>query len=116
MVGASLAALLAGCGGSSEKTYKIDPTEQCLRSHREHVVRNPRGPVLALNFAYLRFDPSVADAKAFDVSKLNTNFGGYDFHRKRYGNVSLVWATGGPANLTGPTAAEVKDVERCLHS
>jgi hypothetical protein len=72
--------------------------------------------VLSLNYAYLRFHPSAADAKAFDPSKLNTNFGGYEFNSKRYGNVSLVWATGGPNNLTGPSAAEVKIVERCLRS
>src|SRR5205823_1096914 len=63
-IGASLAALLAGCGGgSNEKTYSLGPTEQCLRAHRERVVRNPRAPVLALNYAYLRFHPSAADAK-----------------------------------------------------
>ena len=72
-----------------------------MRSHREHVVRNPRGPVLSLNFAYLRFHPSVADAKAFDVSKLNTNFGGYDFHSRRYGDQPLaVRGRGAGAELT----------------
>jgi len=80
------------------------------------VVRNPRAPVLALNYAYLRFHPSAADAKAFDPSKLNTNFGGYDFHSKRYGNVSLVWATGGPSHLSGPSADQTKVVEGCLRS
>jgi hypothetical protein len=121
VIGAALAAaLLAGCGGgggSDDTTYSIGPTAKCLRDQGERAVRHPGdSTTLTLEWAYLRFHPSVDDAKAFDVSKLNTNFGGYQYHRNRYGNVSLVWATGGQQDVAGPSSAEVKTVERCLRA
>ena len=96
-IGAVLATtLLAGCGGSREKVYSIGPTEQCLHEKGERAVRNPNDPsVLTLQWAFLRFHPDVKAAKDFDVSTLSTSFGGYQYHRLRRGNVSLVWATGG---------------------
>lgn len=111
------AALLAGCGGSNDKTYAIGPTTACLRDHGQQ----PLGPpddsqTVRLEWAYLRFHPSIDEAKAFDVSQLSTSFGGYQYHRKRYGNVSLIWATGGRRNLSGPSKDEVKTVERCLRA
>jgi hypothetical protein len=111
------AALLAGCGGSSDKTYAIGPTTACLRDHGEQPTRPPDSArTLRLARAYLRFHPSVDEAKDFDVSELNTNFGNYQYHRKRYGNVSLIWATGGPGDLAGPSSDEIKTVERCLRA
>ena len=116
VIGAALAAaLLAGCGGSNDKVYSVAPTEQCLHATGERAVRNPRDPsILTLQWAYLRFHPDVQAAKDFDISTLNTSFGGYQFHRKRLGNVSLIWATGGQNGLAGPNKDEVKTVERCL--
>ena len=55
-------------------------------------------------------------AKDFDVSTLSTNFGGYQYHQLRRGNVSLVWATGGAKDVAGPNPDEVKTVERCLRA
>ena len=111
------AALLAGCGGSNDKTYAIGPTTACLRDHGEQSTRPSSDQrTLRLPWAYLRFHPSIDEARAFDVSQLNTNFGGYQYHRKRYGNVSLVWATGGRRNLTGPSKDEFKTVEGCLRA
>ena len=115
-IGAALAAaLLAGCGGSNDKVYTVGPTQQCLRQKGERAVRNPKDPqVLTLQWAFLRFHPSVQAAKDFDVSKLTTSFGGYEFHRVRKGNVSLIWATGGQNGVTGPSKDEVQTVEGCL--
>ena len=114
------AALLTGCGGSggsTEKTYSIGPTAECLHEQGERAVRHQNDPLaLRLDWAFLRFHPTIDDAKAFDVSALNTNFGGYEYHQKRYGNVSLVWATGGRRDLTGPPSDEVETVERCLRA
>jgi hypothetical protein len=111
------AALLAGCGGSNDKTYAIGPTTACLRDHGQQPTRPANvSDTVTLAWAYLRFHPSIDEAKAFDVSKLNTTFGGYQYHRKRYGNVSLVWATGGPREVAGPSKDEVKTVERCLRA
>jgi hypothetical protein len=50
------------------------------------------------------------------VSTLNTVFGGYAYHQKRYGNVSLVWATGGARHVPGPSDEEVETVEGCLRA
>jgi hypothetical protein len=109
------AALLAGCDGSSDKAYAIGPTTACLRDHGQPPMAPPNDShTIRLEWAYLRFHPSIDEAKAFDVSQLNTAFGGYQYHRKRYGNVSLIWATGGRRNLAGPGKDEVKTVERCL--
>jgi hypothetical protein len=109
------AALLAGCGGSNDKVYSIGPTEQCLQEKGERAVRSTADPsVLTLQWAYLRFHPDVKSAKDFDVSTLNTSFGGYEFHRLRRGNVSLIWATGGARDVVGPDSDEVRTVERCL--
>ena len=58
--------------------------------------------------------PTCKAAKDFDVSTLSTSFGGYEFHRLRRGNVSLIWATGGARGVAGPSKDEVKTVERCL--
>src|SRR5439155_21973063 len=118
VIGAVLgAALLAGCGGSNEKTYAIGPTGACLREHGEPATRHANdATTLTLQWAFLRFHPSIDAAKAFDVSQLNTNFGGYQYDRKRYGNVSLIWATGGRRNVAGPSADEIKTVERCLRA
>jgi hypothetical protein len=115
-IGAALAAaLLAGCGSSNDKVYSVAPTEQCLKAKGERAVRNPRDPsILTLQWAYLRFHPDVQAAKDFDVSTLNTSFGGYEFHRVRKGNVSLIWATGGQKGVEGPSKDEVNTVERCL--
>jgi len=115
-IGAALtAALLAGCGGSNDKVYTVGPTQQCLHQKGERAVRNPKDPkVLTLQWAFLRFHPSVQAAKEFDVSKLTASFGGYEFHRLRKGNVSLVWATGGQNGVQGPSKDEVQTVERCL--
>jgi len=117
-IGAVLAtALLAGCGGSKEKVYSIGPTEQCLHEKGERAVRNPNDPsVLTLQWAFLRFHPDVKAAKDFDVSTLSTSFGGYQYHRLRRGNVSLVWATGGARDVAGPNPDEVKTVEGCLRA
>jgi hypothetical protein len=119
IVGAALAAALtAGCGGGakeSEKSYAIGPTEQCLHAQGERAVRNQTDPsVLTLQWSYLRFHPSVEEAKAFDVSTLSTNFAGYDIHRIRHANVSLIWATGGRRHVSGPRQAQIRTVERCL--
>jgi len=116
VIGAALvAALLAGCGGSNDKVYSVGPTGQCLRENGERAVQNPRDrAILTLQWAYLRFHPSVQAAKDFDVSTLNTSFGGYEFHRLRRGNVSLIWATGGQRGVEGPNKEEVQTVERCL--
>ena len=109
------AALVAGCGGSNDKVYSVGPTEQCLHEKGERAVRNPTDPsVLRLRWAFLRFHPDVQTAKDFDVSTLTTNFGGYQFHRLRRGNVSLIWATGGPRGVEGPGKDDVQTVERCL--
>jgi hypothetical protein len=121
VIGAVLAAaLMAGCGGSDgskERTYSIGPTTACLRDHDEQAKRRSNDPTtLTLERAYLRFHPSIDEAKAFDVAELNTNFGGYQYHRKRYGNVSLIWATGGRQNIPGPSSDEIKTVERCLRA
>jgi hypothetical protein len=117
VIGAVLAtALVAGCGGSNEKTYAAGPTTACLRDHGQPAKRTDDPRTVTLERAYLRFHPSIDDAKAFDVSKLNTNFGGYDYHRKRYGNVSLVWATGGKQNVQAPSSDEIKAVEGCLRA
>ena len=115
-IGAALAAaLLAGCGSSNDKVYSVGPTEQCLHQKGERVVRNPKDrAILTLQWAYLRFHPSVQAAKDFDVSALNTSFGGYEFHRVRRGNVSLIWATGGPRGVEGPNKDDVQTVEHCL--
>jgi len=115
-IGAVLAtALLAGCGGSNDKVYSVGPTEQCLHQKGERAVRNRADPsVLSLQWAFLRFHPNVQAAKDFDVSKLSASFGGYDFHRLRRGNVSLIWATGGARGVEGPSKDEVQTVERCL--
>ena len=116
-IGAALAAaLVAGCGGgSNDKVYSVGPTEQCLHEKGERAVRNTKDPsVLTLRWAFLRFHPDVQAAKEFDVSTLSTSFGGYVFHRLRRGNVSLIWATGGPRAVAGPSKDEVKTVERCL--
>lgn len=111
------AALLAGCGGSNDKTYAVGPTTACLRDHGEQPTRPPNDSrTITLTRAYLRFHPSIDEAKAFDVSELNTNFGGYQYHRKRYGNVSLIWTTGGRRNVVGPSKDEVKTIERCLRA
>jgi hypothetical protein len=121
VIGAVLAAaLLAGCGGSggsNDQTYAIGPTTTCLHEEGERAVRHPNDrTTLTLEWAYLRFHPSVDDAKSFDVTALNTNFGGYQYHRKRYGNVSLIWATGGRRNVKGPNSEEIDTVERCLRA
>jgi hypothetical protein len=119
VIGAVLAAaLVAGCGGGSkEQTYSIGPTGACLREAGERAVEQKGdATTLRLNFAFLRFHPTIDDAKAFDVSTLATNFGGYEYHRKRYGNVSLIWATGGPGNVSGPGQDEVDTIERCLRA
>jgi hypothetical protein len=119
VIGAAFAAaLVAGCGGgSSEKTYAIGPTAACLRDRGQEAARHPGDSrTLTLQWAYLRFHPSVEDAKSFDISALSTNFGGYEYHRKRYGNVSLIWATGGRRNVAGPGAEEIKTVESCLRT
>jgi hypothetical protein len=108
-------ALLAGCGGSNDKVYSVGPTAQCLHEKGERAVRNHTDPsVLTLRWAFLRFHPDVQAAKDFDVSKLSTSFGGYEFHRLRRGNVSLIWATGGAKGVEGPSKGEVKTVEGCL--
>lgn len=112
---AFVAALLAGCGGSNDKVYSVGPTEQCLHEKGERAVRNPTDPsVLTLQWAFLRFHPDVQSAKDFDVSTLSTSFGGYQYHRLRRGNVSLIWATGGERGVAGPSKDEVQTVERCL--
>ena len=120
VIGAVLAtALVAGCGGggSNEQTYSIGPTGACLRQSGERAVMRKGDPTtLRLNWAFLRFHPTIDDAKAFDVSTLNTNFGGYEYHRNRYGNVSLIWATGGPRDVRGPGQDELDAVERCLRA
>jgi len=67
-----------------------------------------------MEWSYLRFHPSVREAKEFDVSKLTMNFAGYDYHRIRRGNVSLIWPTGGPRDVSGPSPEQIKIVERCL--
>ena len=115
-IGAVLAtALLAGCGGSNDAVYSVGPTAQCLHAKGERAVRNHTDPsVLTLQWAFLRFHPDVQAAKDFDVSKLSTSFGGYEFHRLRRGNVSLIWATGGTKGVEGPSKDEVKTVEGCL--
>jgi hypothetical protein len=115
-IGAVLAtALLAGCGGSNDEVYSVGPTAQCLHAKGERAVRNHTDPsVLSLQGAFLRFHPDVQAAKDFDVSKLSTSFGGYEFHRLRRGNVSLIWATGGAKGVEGPSKNEVKTVEGCL--
>ena len=115
-IGAALAAaLLAGCGSSNDKVYSVAPTEQCLHAKGERAVRNPTDPsILTLQWAYLRFHPDVQAAKDFDIATLNTSFGGYQYHRVRRGNVSLIWATGGQNGLQGPSKDEVKTVEGCL--
>jgi hypothetical protein len=116
-IGAVLAAaLLAGCGGgSNDKVYSVGTTEQCLHEKGQRAVRNPTDPsVLTLQWAFLRFHPDVQAAKDFDVSTLSASFGGYEFHRLRRGNVSLIWATGGQRGVTGPSKDEVKTVEHCL--
>jgi hypothetical protein len=118
IIGAVLAAaLLAGCGGggTKEQVYSIGPTADCLRSHGERAVRNRNDPtVLSLQWSFLRFHPNVESAKDFDVSTLSANFGGYEFHRLRRGNVSLIWATGGVRHVSGPNDDQLKAVERCL--
>jgi hypothetical protein len=119
VIGAALAAaLLAGCrDGSSEKTYSAGPTTACLQDRGERAVRHPNDPTtVTLDWGYLRFHPSIDDAKSFDVTALTTNFGGYTYHRKRFGNVSLIWATGGRRNVSGPSADEIDAVERCLRA
>ncbi len=113
------AALLTGCGGSEskEQTYSIGPTGACLREKGERAAETKADPTtLKLQWAFLRFHPTIDDAKAFDVSALNTNFGGYEYHRKRYGNVSLIWATGGLRNVRGPNPDEIESVEECLQA
>jgi hypothetical protein len=111
------AALLAGCGASNDKAYAIGPTTACLRDQGQQPTRPSNdAQTVTLAWAYLRFHPSIEEAKAFDVSQLSTSFGGYQYHRKRYGNVSLIWATGGRRNLSGPSKDEVETVERCLRA
>ncbi len=113
------AALMAGCGGggSKEQTYSIGPTGACLREKGERALETKADPTtLRLQWAFLRFHPTIDDAKAFDVSALSTNFGGYEYHRKRYGNVSLIWATGGLRNVRGPNPDEIESVEDCLQA
>ncbi len=118
IIGAVLAAaLMTGCGGggSKEQTYSIGPTGACLRENGERAAETKGDPTtLRLQRAFLRFHPTIDDAKAFDVSALSTNFGGYEYHRKRYGNVSLIWTTGGPRNVRGPNPDEIEGVEDCL--
>jgi hypothetical protein len=119
VIGAALAAaLLAGCGGSKDVTYSLAPTADCLEAQGQQVgfAGNREDPaIITLEWADLRFHPSVAEAKAFDVSTLSTNFGGYEYHRKRYGNVSLIWATGG-RDLAPPSSHEIETLERCLRT
>ena len=113
------AALVTGCGGSGskERTYSIGATGACLREKGERATEAKGDPAtLRLEWAFLRFHPTIEDAKAFDVSALSTNFGGYQYHRKRYGNVSLIWATGGPQSVRGPSRDEIEGVEDCLRA
>ena len=113
------AALVTGCGGSGskERTYSIGATGACLREKGERATEAKGDPAtLRLRGAFLRFHPTIDEAKAFDVSALRTNFGGYEYHRKRYGNVSLIWPTGGPQSVRGPSRDEIEGVEDCLRA
>jgi hypothetical protein len=120
IVGAVLAAaLLAGCGGggANEQVYSIGPTADCLRAEGERAVPNRNDPsILELGRSFVRFHPSIEAAKDFDVSKLNASFAGYEFHRIRHGNVSLVWATGGPNHFSGPPKSQLETAEHCLRT
>ena len=97
--------------------YSIGPTADCLRAEGERAVPNRNDPnILELNRSFLRFHPSIEAAKDFDVSSLTGSFAGYQFHRIRHGNVSLIWATGGPNDFSGPPKSQVEAVERCLRA
>jgi hypothetical protein len=97
--------------------YSIGPTADCLRAEGERAVPSRNDPtILELNRSYIRFHPSVEAAKDYDVSTLNGSFGGYQFHRIRHGNASVIWATGGPNDFSGPPKSQLETAEGCLRS
>ena len=114
-----IAATAAGCGGAGrERMYSAGRTARCLKSHGFEVLEGPQGQTLSVRRSKsegyeLLFHPSVDDAKALDITRWNSNFGGFDFHRVRYGNVSVIWATGGVVPRR-PSSSDFAAVNGCL--
>src|SRR6266516_5805726 len=98
--------------------YSVGRTARCLKSHGFEVLEGPQCQTLSVRRGKsevyeLLFHPSVDDAKALDITRWNSNFGGFDFHRVRHGNVSVIWATGGVVPRR-PSSTDFAAVNGCL--